>query len=338
MNYLITGATGFVGGHLAEACRARGHEVAAIVRPQSDTGLLQELGATLHQGDFGDPAVARAALANADVVVHCAAKVGDRGDVEEYRQVNVHAVRRLLDACVERHGQKPLTRFVHMSSLGVYEARHHHGTTEEEPLPDSHLDGYSQTKVEQEKLMLEYQQKHGLPIVILRPGFVYGPRDRTVLTKVISKMRTGKVHFLGADQRAQNTIFVLNLVDAVFLAVDKGQPGQAYNLTDGEFVSKERFFNAIADGMGLKRSKQVLPRWLAALVVRVVKRQMTRAVKAGRKPWLTPGKFKFIQLNLDFNIEKARRELGYTPRFTFDEGMRETLAWYQKNPAVLETR
>lgn len=328
MRYLITGATGFVGGHIAEACSARGHSVHAIVRPGSDIALLAKLGVVLHQGHFGDPEVARKAIEEADVVVHSAAKVGDQGPIDDYRAVNVVALEALLDICEARHATRPLHRFVHLSSLGVYEARHHHGTDESEPLPKTHWDSYTQTKVEAENLLGPYRRE--LPIVVLRPGFVYGPRDKIVLPRLIRKMSTSKIHYLGADQRALNTIFIRNLVDAVFLAVDKPEAvGQVYNLTDGEAVTKRRFIEAVADGMSLRKSKQVLPYWLAALIVRVVKRQMLRATARGRTPWMTPAQFKFLQLNLDFKIDKAKRELGYQPRFSFEQGMQETMAWYR---------
>jgi nucleoside-diphosphate-sugar epimerase len=326
--YLITGATGFVGGHLAEACAGRGHKVRTIARATSDTALLGRIGAEIIRGDILDAQTVRKGVDGADVIIHCAGKVGDQGPVDEYRSINVEALRVILEACKG----KPLTRFVHMSSLGVYEARHHHGTDETEPLPATHLDGYSQTKVEADQLALEYHRKHGVPVVVLRPGFVYGPRDRAVLPKLIKRMTNGKVHYLGGDRRALNTIYIGNLIDAVFLAIDKPTAvGQVYNLTDGEDVSKRRFFEAVADGMGLPRSKQILPRWLAAILVRLLERQMRRAVARDKNPLLTPAQFKFLLLNLDFSIEKAKRELGYQPRVTFDEGMRETLAWYKQN-------
>jgi nucleoside-diphosphate-sugar epimerase len=219
-----------------------------------------------------------------------------------------------------------------MSSLGVYEPRHHHGTDESEPLPDKHWDSYTQTKVEAEQLVMRYNREHSVPVVVLRPGFVYGPRDKTVLPKLIRRMTTGKIHYLGGDRRALNTIYIGNLVEAVFLAADNPKAvGQTYNLTDGEFVSKRRFIEAVADGMGLTKSKQLLPRWFAAIVVRLLRRHMVRALAAGRKPLISPAQFKFLLLNLDFSIEKARRELGYRPRYTFDQGIRLTTEWYKQN-------
>src|SRR5262245_25310353 len=131
MRYLVTGATGFVGGHVAEAFVKRGWSVSTLARPGGDTRLLEESKVTVHRGDLTDPKAVAAAVADAEAVVHCAAKVGDWGPVEEYRAVNVEGLRHLLDAC---KGQA-LTRFVHISTLGVYAARHHHGTDESEPLP-----------------------------------------------------------------------------------------------------------------------------------------------------------------------------------------------------------
>jgi nucleoside-diphosphate-sugar epimerase len=324
--YLITGATGFVGGHLAEACLGRGHPVTTLARAGSDTALLDRLGVAVHRGDISDPQVVQKVLEGVDVVVHCAAKVGDRGPVEEFRTVNVEGLRNLLEACKGR----PLSRFVHMSTLGVYAARHHYGTDEREPLPANHIDGYTQTKVESEHLALAFQLEHRVPVVVLRPGFVYGPRDKTVLPKLMKNLENGKFHYLGADRRALNSIYIGNLVDAVFLAVDRPQAvAQVYNLTDGETVSKRRFIDAVCDGVGIPHPKQNVPRWLAGFSRWILRQQMRIAGPKG-KAWLTPAKYKFVLLNLDFSIDKARRELGYAPRFTFDQGMKETMAWYRQ--------
>jgi nucleoside-diphosphate-sugar epimerase len=325
---LITGATGFVGGHLAEAAKARGLVVRALARPGSDTALLDHIGAEVIRGDLADPEAVRKAVEGVDLIFHCAAKVGDRGPVEEYRAVNVEALRTLFDAVTGR----PLRRFVHVSSLGVYEARHHHGTDESEPLPERHIDGYTQTKVESERLALQYQREHAVPVAVLRPGFIYGPRDRTVLPEIIKNLAAGKVHYLGGDVRVLNTIYVGNLVEAVFQAVDNpAAVGQVYNLTDGEEVTRRRFFDAVCGGLGLPTPHQRLPRWLAGLAVRVLRWQGLRAERKGRKALLPPARYKFLLLNLDFSIEKAKRELGYRPAYTFEQGMAETIAWYRQN-------
>ncbi len=326
--YLVTGATGFVGGHVAEACVNRGHIVRTIARTTSDTSLLEKLGVTTQRGDLSDPEVVRKAVDGVDVIVHSAAKVGDRGPVDEYRAVNVDGLKNLLEACKGR----PLSRFIHMSSLGVYEPRHHHGTDESVPAYFEHVDGYTQSKAEAERVAVDYCQKHKVPLVILRPGFVYGPRDRTVLPRLIKRLREDRFHYLGGNKRALNSIYIGNLVDVVFLAAENPKAvGQVYNLTDGEAVSKERFINGIVDGLGISRPRQRLPRWLAAIASKVLKWNIRNSARKGKKSWITAAQYKFIQLNLDFSIDKARRELGYQPRVPFDKAMAETMAWYKTN-------
>jgi nucleoside-diphosphate-sugar epimerase len=325
---LITGATGFVGGHLAEACAGRGWSVRALVRSDSDTGLLERHNVALVRGELSDAGAVREALEGVEVVLHCAAKVGDWGPVEEYRAVNVEALRGLLEACRGR----PLRRFVHFSSLGVYAARHHYGTDESEPLPERHMDGYTQTKVESEQLVLRYDREHQLPVVVLRPGFIYGPRDRTLMPKMLENLRLRRVRYIGGGKGAMNCIYVCNLVEAALLAAEKPEAvGQIFNLTDGEFVSKRRFIESIANGMGLPHPKPVgVPLWLARIMASYLEDRARRRGKP-TAPRLTQGRVKLLGLNLDFSIEKAKRELGYLPRWGFDEGMRETVAWYKQN-------
>jgi nucleoside-diphosphate-sugar epimerase len=321
---LITGATGCVGGHLADACARRGFAVRGLARPGSDISVLEGCGAEVVRGDLIDRGVVQTALEGVDVVFHCAAKVGDWGPVEEYRAVNVEALRGLLEACRGRS----LQRFVHFSSLGVYAARHHYGTDETEPLPARQVDGYTQTKVESEQLVLRYNREHGVPVAVLRPGFIYGPRDRTVLPNLIEKLRRRQVRYLGSGRQALNCIFVGNLVDAALLAAEKpAAVGQVYNLTDGEAVSKRGFIEAVADGVGVPRPPPVgAPLWLARAVAWWMEGAARRR-GATEAPRLTQGRLKFLGLNLDFSIEKAKRELGYRPRVSFDEGMRQTVEW-----------
>jgi nucleoside-diphosphate-sugar epimerase len=327
MSCLITGATGFVGGHLAEACVARGMTVRAIVRPSSDTHRLDKLGVTLVRGDLTEPTSIQQAVEGVESVVHCAAKVGDWGAVEDFRAVNVEALRHLLDACKGR----PLERFVHISSLGVYPTRNHHGSDESEPLPERHMDGYTQTKAEAERLALEYHREHGVPVVILRPGFVYGPRDQTVMPKLIENLRERRVRWIGGGKRAMNTIYVRNFVDAIFLALEKPNAiGQVYNVTDGEFVSKRRFIETLVNGLGLPKPPPVsVPIWLARIVTNIMER-LARRQGSLNAPLMTQARLKFLGLSLDFSIEKAKRELGYQPRCTFEQGIQETIAWYRQ--------
>ncbi|NBR04327.1 MAG: NAD-dependent epimerase/dehydratase family protein [Planctomycetes bacterium] len=323
---LITGAGGLVGSSLAEACVKRGYKVKALIRSGSDGSFLEKLGVEVIRGDLQDKNLPKEATQGVDTVFHCAAKVGDWGTVDSYRQVNVEGLRKLLDSI----DPTQLYKFVHFSSLGVYEARHHHQTDESTPPPDQHFDGYTQSKVESEKLALKYHREKGYPIVVLRPGFIYGPRDRTVLPRLMEKLKTKEVKYIGSSGYAMNNIFVGNLVQAAFLAIDNPNAvGQVFNLTDGEKVSKKRFITAIAKGMNLPTPFFIpVPLWLAKLIASTMEK---KALKSGalQAPKVTRANIKFLGLNLDFSIEKAKRILGYTPAKSFDDAMAETLNWYK---------
>ena len=325
--FFITGATGFVGSHVAERVRGQGHTARCLVRASSDTAFLQSIGAEIVVGELTDAAVLSAALDGVDVVVHSAAKVGDWGPVDEYRKVNVEGLRALLDAVKG----KPIARFVHVSSLGVYEARHHYGTDETEPLPALHIDGYTQSKVEAEALALDYWRTERMPVTVLRPGFIYGPRDRSVLPRLIERLQAGSVVYIARGQHALNTTFVGNLVDAILIAAaHPAAIGEVFNITDGEFVSKRKFFETVADGLGLPRPKRNIPLFLAKVLAKWRERAF-RKRNSPTPPRLTQAVLKFAGLNLDYSIGKARTVLGYTPRTGFADGMKRAIDWIRNS-------
>ncbi|HMP02747.1 MAG TPA: NAD-dependent epimerase/dehydratase family protein [Gemmatales bacterium] len=324
----ITGATGFVGSHVAEACVQKGIQAVTVARAQSDTRLLEQWGVEIVRGDLTDPNAVAQAMAGADAVVHCAAKVGDWGPVEEYREVNVGGTALLLE---EARKHKP--RFVHVSSLGVYAARDHDRTDESEPPPDSHMDGYTQTKVESEKLVLSYHQHQGVPVVVLRPGFIYGPRDRTVLPRLMNLMAQGQIRYIGSKTKLMNAIYVGNLVDAIFLALERSDAvGQVFNLTDDEDVTKERFMETIADLAGLPKPTKVVPLPVARMLARLLE-GIARLRGAKQAPRVTQARIKFMGLNLSFSCEKAKRDLGYQPAVRFADGMKRTIDWWKEEQA-----
>ena len=246
----ITGGTGLVGSHAAWEAMTRGHRVRALVRGTSDTRLLDEWGIEKVPGDLEDAEALRRGCEGADWVFNCAAKVGDWGTLEEFRRLNVAALRLLLDAAV---GAK-VGRFVHVSSLGVYEGRDHFGTDETVAPAAESLDAYTRSKVEAEELALRYYKEKGLPVSVVRPGFIYGPRDRTVLPKLLDALRNKRFFYFGSGGQALNCIYVKNLVQGIFLAAEAPSAvGEVFNLTDGPRVSKKEFVGGVARRAGLKQ-------------------------------------------------------------------------------------
>src|SRR3954463_6733114 len=318
----ITGPPGLVGSHAVEEALRRGHRVRALVRPTSDTRWLDRWGVEKVDGDLNDPDALARGTDGADWVLNCAAKVGDWGTLEDFRRLNVTAFGLLLEAATEAR----VERFVHVSSLGVYEARDHFGTDETIPPAAESLDAYTRSKVEAEALALSYVAKHGLPLSVVRPGFIYGPRDRTVLPKLLSALRAGRFAYFGSGNQALNCIYVKNLVHGIFLAAEVPQAiGEVFNLTDGQRVSKREFVGQVATLAGLRPPRRRIPLWLAWTLAVLLERRARRRNSA-EPPLVNRARYKFLGLNLDFSIAKAQRVLGYEPPYTTEEGLVEALA------------
>ncbi len=343
----ITGATGLVGSHAVEQALARGHRVRALVRSTSDTRLLDQWGVEKVEGDLEDGEALKKGVEGADWVFNCAAKVGDWGDLDDFRKLNVDALGLLLDAAAEAQ----VERFVHVSSLGVYEGRDHFGTDETTPPALDSLDAYTRSKTEAEALALAYLGElapkpatleklpyaqevfarrrvstPNLPVTVLRPGFIYGERDRTVLPKLLGRLQKGVFAYFGSGDQVLNCIYVKNLVYAIFLAAEKPEAiGQVFNLTDGGRVSKKEFVGRAAELAGLKPPRRHIPRWLAYTLAVLLERRARRK-KATEPPLINKARYKFLGLNLDYSIEKARKLLGYQPPFTTEQGLEASLA------------
>ena len=318
----ITGATGLVGSHVVEEAIRRGHRVRALVRASSDTRWLDQWGIEKVLGDLADPEALRRGADGADWIFNCAAKVGDWGTLEEFRSLNVDAFRHLLDAAVA----SKVERFVHVSSLGVYEARDHFGTDETVPPAAESLDAYTRSKVEAEELAIRYVQKHGLPLSVVRPGFIYGPRDRTVLPKLIKALQGGRFAYFGSGNQTLNCIYVKNLVQGIFLAAEVPQAiGEIFNLTDGARVSKRQFVGQVAELAGLRAPRKKIPLWLAWTLAVLMERRAKR-LKSTEPPLVNKARYKFLGLNLDYSIAKAQRILDYQPAFTTEQGLVEAMA------------
>lgn len=318
----ITGATGLVGGHAAEEALRRGHRVRALVRPTSDTRWLDQWGVETIVGDLEDRSALVAGIQGADWIFNCAAKVGDWGTLGEFRRLNVEALRLLL----EEAAKAGVERLVHVSSLGVYEGRDHYGTDETVPPAANSLDAYTRSKTEAEALVLEFCRNRGLRASIVRPGFIYGERDRTVLPKLLLNLRRGTFAYFGSGEQLLNCIYVKNLVHGIFLAAEQPQAiGEVFNLTDGQRITKKQFVGTVAELAGLRPPTRHIPLGLARFLANLVER-IAKLRGAKNPPIINKARYKFLGLNLDYSIEKARRVLGYQPPYSFEQGMELAMA------------
>ena len=321
----VTGATGFIGGRLVETLLEDGHKVRVLARRPADSPLQARAGVELVRGDLADPAGLEDAVAGAERVFHCAGLVGDWLRDDDARRVNVEGTRELLAAC----SAAGVDRVVHLSSLSVYGLGHHRGTDESAPLRYSG-DAYIDSKIDAERMVQVAVERDGLAVVIVRPGFVYGPGDRRFLPKLLDALRRRQFAYVGDGSKLLNLSYVDDVARAMLLAA--GGPaaaGEAYNLTDGTETSLRAFVECLCAELRIPAPTKRIPPPVAFGAAQIVER-VARARRATEAPRLTVGRMRFLSYNQHYSGEKAQRELGYRPRYTYREGVPPTLAWYRE--------
>lgn len=325
---LVTGASGMVGRHVVRRAVKDGYRIRALVQNGHKATPIDGLGCEIVYGDLTQAETVPPLVEGVDVIVHTAGKVGDWGPFEEYKAINQDAVETLLEAVRQR--SESLDRFVHISSLGVYRWGDHHG--EDETVPPDYVgyDGYTTTKAQAELVCQRYIDEHSLPVVTIRPGFMYGEGDRHVLPRVVETLRTRRMMMIGDGKNVLDNLYVGNLAHAVLLAVENPAAiGQIYNIRDERLIDRNEYIGTVCEAIGTPMPRRV-PCWVAKNAIKPLA-HVARMIGKKNPPLVTKPRYKFMALNLEYSIEKAKRELGYSPRFDFTEGMPIALEPYIKN-------
>ena len=322
---VVTGATGLLGSHLAEQLVARGERVRALVRPGSDTSFLRQLGVELTVGDLTEAASLPRVVDGADLVYHCAARVGDWGPRHVFQREIIDATGNLLDAC--RAGA--VGRVLHVSSITVY-GHPRPGPeqiTEDEPLGQNLWvwDYYCRAKIRAEELYRRYPGDW----TIVRPSWTYGPRDRTTLPRALKALNAGRAAILGEGDNLLNIVYAADVADGVIRAANHPRAqGQAYNLSSEGEVSQREFLDLLADVLGRPRIRRHVPYWLA-FWCGLLSEAVGRALSSSQPPHLTRYAVSLIGRPTRFSAAKARTQLGWIPCVSVREGVQRTVEWYE---------
>jgi nucleoside-diphosphate-sugar epimerase len=241
---LITGATGFIGGRLAEVACERKIPVVGLVRTWSHAARLARLPVQMAYGDVLDLDSLRAAMKGCDVVFHCA--VDNRLWGPAHRRVSVEGTANVMQAALET-GVK---RVVHVSSTAVFSYEPEPEAATEEGVYHYSGDDYCQGKIEAEKVARRYHQEHGLPVTVLRPTIVYGPfGDYSVET--ISLIRQGRMVLVNGGQGICNSLYVDNLIEALLIAAEHDRAvGEIFHISDTSPVTWKEYIEAHARALG----------------------------------------------------------------------------------------
>ncbi len=325
MRVLVTGATGFTGGHLAQYLARRGDQVRALVRAKSrerfDRSPLPRSGVSRIDGDLMDAASLRRAVDGVEVVYHIAATYRQAGQPDAaYRATNVEGTRHVLEAAKAAG----VSRVVHCSTGGVHGHIANPPATEDTPFAPG--DVYQETKLAAEKLAREYGASAGLDVVVARPIGIYGPGDARFL-KMFRGLARGRFPMIGNGRAFYHLTFVEDLIEGFRLCgTVPAAKGRTYILAGPRYTTLEQLVHLVAAELKVTPPRvhlPVWPFWTAGLLCELV------CVPFGIEPPIYRRRVDFYTKSRAFDTTRARTELGYAPQVDLEEGIKRTADWYR---------
>jgi nucleoside-diphosphate-sugar epimerase len=314
----VTGGSGFVGGRLIERLRAEGHDVRALARSDASAERVRSLGAEPVAGELSNRAALRAGAEGCELAFHAAATLGDSGSREEFERGNVQGTENVLRACAEAG----VRRLVHVSTEAVlFAGRPLVQVDESVPLrPDSKA-LYSATKARAEQAVIAANGDR-LETVVVRPRFVWGAGDTTLLPRMVELVRSGRFAWIGGGRHLTSTAHIDNTVEGLMLGAQRGRPGNVYFVTDGEPVVFREFVGQLLATQGVAAPTRSIPAPLAWMLMSVGE-GAARLLPGDHPPPLTRFAYWVSSQECTIRIDKARDELGYAPVRTIDDGLAE---------------
>jgi len=310
----ITGIGGFIGLRMAERALERGMRVQGLDAVAAAADLARQKGAEVVVGDVTDKDAVTRASRGADIMFHTAAVVEEDGERALYQRVNVEGTRTVAEAA----RAAGVRHFVQISSVMVYGFTYPPFVAEDGPFRGEG-NPYCETKLASDRLVLGLHAPGSFDVTVIRPGDVYGPRSRPWVLRPLELMRKHMFCLIDGGRGTMNHVHVDNLLDAVFLALEQGAGGEAFNVTDGGKTTFAEYFGHLARMLGRKR----LPSAPGALVRSVFSLAGRAGALIGIRLPVSPAAVDFVSRPHPYSIARVRRELGYEPRISLEQGMAE---------------
>ncbi|MBW4633322.1 MAG: NAD-dependent epimerase/dehydratase family protein [Iphinoe sp. HA4291-MV1] len=318
---LITGIGGFISLRTTELAMAQGMKVCGLQDSSDRNKKAQNLGAKVISGSVTDPTAAQMACLGVDVVLHTAELAKEGGSLDQFREINVEGTVNMAQAA-KNAGVKT---FVHLSSVLVYGFNYRDRITEDGPLCGEN-NPYCQTKIEAEKALLKLNNPPNFGIIIIRPGDVYGPGSIPWIVRPLLMMRQRLFAYANDGKGVINHVYVDNLIDAIFLAIEKEAYGEIFNITDGQETTWKEYFTRLAEVAGLP-----VPFSLPKDELKLFLQLRYQGQKLFRKQTdLLPEVVDFMSRPYAYSIDKAQKLLSYQPAVDLEQGMQRTQEWLKK--------
>jgi nucleoside-diphosphate-sugar epimerase len=319
---LVTGASGFLGGRLTEMLAERGEPVRVLARASSDLRHLSHLQIQIVRGDLGDAAALAEAMRGVRVVYHCAACSTDWAAPSTYVSANVAGTQNVLDAAL-RAGS--VERFLHVSTTDVY-GYPRVPCDESAPMRDVGLP-YNRTKIQAEEAVWRTHREDRLPVTVVRPATIYGPRGKDFVVEIATLLRQGMMMLIGGGRARGGFSYVDNVATAMMAAAASPNAlGHAYNLCDETGLTWREYTDALADALGYKRAWLALP-FSAAVALGAAMEFPYRLLNASKRPLLTRHAAYLLGREQEFPAARAREDFGFEPRVSFAEGLARSAEW-----------
>jgi nucleoside-diphosphate-sugar epimerase len=328
MTVLVTGATGLLGNQLVDVLVERGERPRALVAPDQGAHGFAEVDVDTRVGDVRDPAVLESAMSGVDSVLHCAARTGPWGPEEEYQSTNVTG----LETLVRVATAAAVRRVVHVSSITVHGNDVRGAADETSPLRAA-SNPYSRSKVAGERL-LHRMIADGAPVTVVRPGFIYGPRDVASFARFATMIRDGRMVVIGSGANHVPLVYVRDVAEGMLQAAEaQCAVGRSYLLVNDESVTQREYLGAIAAAMGVPSPTRHVP-YRLALVLGAACEVGARLARREQPPPLMRYGLQVLGGENRFSIARARQELGFSPQVDLAEGVRRSVAWYRSANGV----
>jgi len=321
MRALVTGGTGFIGSHLVDELLQQGYEVRVLRRPTSRTTYLEGKDLVIAVGDLTDTKSLVKACQNIDMVFHVAALPRDWGTRKEFFEFNFYGTKNLLDACVEQK----VPRFVFMSSAAVYGFPKTIQPIAED-FPKNPTPKYGEAKYRAELLLWEYGLNHDIIVSAVRSPVVTGPRDTLIAPFLINALRQQRLFYIGTGDQQISVSDGRDVARCLRLAGEKTNAnGQAYNMKSFDCTPK-LLIDTLAETLQVAvptTHRSYLGTYLLAELIEGI-----WALRRKKNPPLTRQKVKVLGHTRIIDTKKAHQELGYTPAYTYESTIKDTVAWY----------